>query len=170
MSSETVRHNLVPPHLSSILPSTPSARILTSHPLFPSSLLPHCFPWNGDLHPLGYKPHFLQEAARTRWPPPWAESCPILSDPTDCSPPGSSVHGIFQARVLEWGAIAFSDPAYKWHLKNISYANMCLIIITLNLRKTEARNNIHRGSHEGCTTHLFNQYFSDLAIQILFNL
>ena len=37
------------------------------------------------------------------------QSCPTLSDPIDCSPPGSSVHGIFQARVLEWGAIAFSD-------------------------------------------------------------
>ena len=37
------------------------------------------------------------------------ESCPTLSDPRDCGPPGSSVHGIFQARVLEWGAIAFSD-------------------------------------------------------------
>ena len=36
--------------------------------------------------------------------------CPTLSDPMDCSLPGSSVHGIFQARVLEWGAIAFSDP------------------------------------------------------------
>ena len=36
-----------------------------------------------------------------------AQSCPTLSDPMDCSPPGSSVHGIFQARVLEWGAIAF---------------------------------------------------------------
>ena len=34
--------------------------------------------------------------------------CPTLRDPTDCSLPGSSVHGIFQARVLEWGAIAFS--------------------------------------------------------------
>jgi len=42
-----------------------------------------------------------------------AQSCPTLSDPMDCSPPGSSIHGIFQARVLEWGAIAFSivyDP------------------------------------------------------------
>ena len=38
-----------------------------------------------------------------------AQSCPTLSDPIDCSPPGSSVHGIFQARVLEWGAIAFSE-------------------------------------------------------------
>ena len=38
-----------------------------------------------------------------------AQSCPTLSDPMDCSLPGSSVHGIFQARGLEWGAIAFSD-------------------------------------------------------------
>ena len=38
-----------------------------------------------------------------------AQLCPTPSDPMDCSPPGSSVHGIFQARVLEWGAIAFSD-------------------------------------------------------------
>ena len=37
-----------------------------------------------------------------------AQSCLTLSDPMDCSPPGSSVHGILQARVLEWGAIAFS--------------------------------------------------------------
>ena len=37
-----------------------------------------------------------------------AQSCPTLSDPMNCSLPGSSVHGIFQARVLEWGAIAFS--------------------------------------------------------------
>jgi hypothetical protein len=36
------------------------------------------------------------------------QSCPTLSDPLDFSPPGSSVHGIFQARLLEWGAIAFS--------------------------------------------------------------
>ena len=38
-----------------------------------------------------------------------AQSCPTFSDPMDCSLSGSSVHGIFQARVLEWGAIAFSD-------------------------------------------------------------
>ena len=41
------------------------------------------------------------------------QSCPTLSDPMDCSPPGSSVHGIFQARVLEWVAIAFSDNLSK---------------------------------------------------------
>jgi len=38
-----------------------------------------------------------------------AQSRPTLTDPMDCSLPGSSVHGIFQARVLEWGAIAFSN-------------------------------------------------------------
>ena len=46
-----------------------------------------------------------------------AQSCPTLSDPMDCSPPSSSVHGIFQARVLEWGAIAFSE---KWYGPNRS--------------------------------------------------
>ena len=42
-----------------------------------------------------------------------AQSCPALSDPMDCSLPGSSVHGIFQARILEWVAIAFSDSILK---------------------------------------------------------
>ena len=46
-----------------------------------------------------------------------AQSCPILSDPMDCSLTGSSVHGIFQARVLEWGAIAFSDILIKLEKK-----------------------------------------------------
>ena len=43
-----------------------------------------------------------------------AQSCPTLSDPMDCSLTGSSAHGIFQARVLEWGAIAFSIKAYTY--------------------------------------------------------
>ena len=45
-----------------------------------------------------------------------AQSCPTLSDPMDCSPPGSSVHGIFQARVLKWGAIAFSDIKTRYQV------------------------------------------------------
>ena len=45
-----------------------------------------------------------------------AQSCLTLSDPMDCSPPGSSVHGIFQARVLEWVAIAFSDSSSMFYL------------------------------------------------------
>ena len=42
-----------------------------------------------------------------------AQSCPTLSDPMDCSPPGSSIHGIFQARVLECDAIAFSEECWS---------------------------------------------------------
>ena len=46
-----------------------------------------------------------------------AQSCLTLSDPMDCSLPGSSIHGIFQARVLEWGAIAFSETGTTTQLK-----------------------------------------------------
>ena len=46
-----------------------------------------------------------------------AQSCLTLSDPMDCSQPGSSLHGIFQARVLEWGATAFSDDKPRQVLK-----------------------------------------------------
>ena len=47
-----------------------------------------------------------------------AQSCPTLSDPMDYSLPGSSIHGIFQARVLEWGAIAFSDATVRGVIKS----------------------------------------------------
>ena len=57
-----------------------------------------------------------------------AQSCPTLSIPMDCSLPGSSVHGIFQARVLEWGAIAFSTMEYYLAIKKneiTPFAAMC---------------------------------------------
>ena len=55
-----------------------------------------------------------------------AQLGPTLSDPMDCSLPGSSIHGIFQARVLEWGAIAFSGlkiltPSYFWKLSQSNF-------------------------------------------------
>ena len=49
-----------------------------------------------------------------------AQSCPTLRDSMDYSLPGSSAHGIFQARVLEWGAIAFSVVALETYFKNAS--------------------------------------------------
>ena len=53
-----------------------------------------------------------------------AQSCPTLSDPMDCSLPGSSIHGIFQAGVLEWGAIAFSvDDVKEVVIFNVIYSN-----------------------------------------------
>ena len=54
-----------------------------------------------------------------------AQWCPILSNPMDCSPPGSSIHGIFQARVLEWGAIAFSTG--EEYLALISIFTQCSV-------------------------------------------
>ena len=45
------------------------------------------------------------------------QSCPTLTDPVDCSLPGFAVHGIFQARVLEWGAIAFSEKCLLTFVK-----------------------------------------------------
>ena len=49
------------------------------------------------------------------------QSCPTLSDPMDCSPPGSSVHGIFHVRVLEWGVIAFSKNYSSYILYTCEY-------------------------------------------------
>ena len=53
--------------------------------------------------------HFLLQCMKVKRESEFAQSCPTLSDLTDRSLPGSSIHGIFQARVLEWGAIAFSE-------------------------------------------------------------
>ena len=52
--------------------------------------------------------HFLLQCMKVKSQSEVTESCPTLSDPMDCSPPSSSIHWIFQARVLEWGAITFS--------------------------------------------------------------
>ena len=51
---------------------------------------------------------FLLQCMKVKSESEVAQSCPTLSDPMDCSLPGSTIHGIFQARVLEWGTIAFS--------------------------------------------------------------
>ena len=65
--------------------------------------------------------HFLLQCMRVKSESEVAQSCPTLSDPMDCSLPGSSVHGILQARVLEWGAISFSsDPAYLTYMQSTS--------------------------------------------------
>ena len=65
-------------------------------------------PWDSPGKNTGVGCHFLLQLMKVKSESEVAQSCPTLSDPMDCSPPGSSIHGIFQARVLEWGAIAFS--------------------------------------------------------------
>ena len=66
-------------------------------------------PWDSPGKNTGVGCHFLFQCMKVRSESEVAQSCPTLSDRMDCSLPGSSIHGIFQARVLEWGDIAFSE-------------------------------------------------------------
>ena len=66
-------------------------------------------PWDSPGKNTGVGCHFLLQCMKVKSESEVAQLCETLSDPMDCSLPGSSVHGLFQARVLEWGAIAFSD-------------------------------------------------------------
>ena len=63
-------------------------------------------PWDSPGKNTGVGSHFLLQCMKVKSESEVVQSCPTLSDPMDCSLPGSSVHGISQARVLEWGAIA----------------------------------------------------------------
>ena len=65
-------------------------------------------PWDSPGKNTGVGCHFLLQCMKVKRESEVAQPCPTPSDPMDCSPLGSSVHGIFQASVLEWGAIAFS--------------------------------------------------------------
>ena len=65
-------------------------------------------PWDSPGKNTGVGCHFLFQCRKVKSESEVAQSCPTLCDPVDCSPPGSSVHGILQARILEWVAISFS--------------------------------------------------------------
>ena len=65
-------------------------------------------PWDSPGKNTGVRCHFLLQCMKVKSESEVAQSCSTPSDPMDCSLPGSSVHGILQARVLEWVAIAFS--------------------------------------------------------------
>ena len=68
-----------------------------------------------------------------------AQSCPTLSEPMDYSLPGSSIHGIFQAKILQWGAIAFSDDIMltiiNSEINNTTLAFKNLFFINLKIKK-----------------------------------
>ena len=76
-----------------------------------------CCPWDSPGKNTGVGCHFLLQCRKVKSESEVTQSCPTLRDPMDRSLPGSSVHGIFQARVLEWGAIAFSTFHEQFHLK-----------------------------------------------------
>ena len=98
-----------------ITPAAAAAKLLQSCPTLRDPIdghrrrptrLPH--PWDSPGKNTGVGCHFLLQCMKVKSESEVAQSCPTLRDPMDCSLPGSSVHGIFQARVLEWVAIAFS--------------------------------------------------------------
>ena len=75
-------------------------------------------PWDSPGKNTGVGCHFLLQCMQVKSGSEAAQSCPTLSDLMDCSPPGSYIHGTFQARVLEWGALAFSK---KFLLSDFNY-------------------------------------------------
>ena len=93
------------------LPSPKCYMLVTSNSLWPHGLQPARLlcPWDSPGKNTGVGCHFLLQCMKVKSESEVAKSCPTLRDPMNCSLPGSSVHGIFQARVLEWGVIAFSN-------------------------------------------------------------
>ena len=73
-------------------------------------------PWDSPGKNTGLGCHFLLQYMKVKSESEVAQSCPTLSNPMDCSLPGSSVQGIFQARTLDWVAISFSNT-WKWKVK-----------------------------------------------------
>ena len=77
-------------------------------------------PWDSPGKNTGVGCHFLLQCVKVKSDSELVQSCLTPSDPMDCSPPGSSVHGIFQARVLEWGTITFSGAMLSQSLIQFS--------------------------------------------------
>ena len=108
-----------------------------------NSVLPHrqqpmrlpC-PWDSPGKNTGVGCHFLLQCMKVKSESKFTQSCPTLSDPMDCSPPGSSIHGIFQARVLEWGAISFSDYLSRFHIYALIH-DICFPLSDISLELTQ---------------------------------
>ena len=90
-------------------------------------------PWDSPGKNIGVGCDFLLQCMKVKSESEVAQSCPTLGDLMDCSPPGSSVHGIFQARVWEWGAIAFSGIHMIKCIKAIHKIFILIIILKIPL-------------------------------------
>ena len=82
-------------------------------------------PWDSPGKNTGVGCHFLLQCMKVKSESEVARSCPTLSDPMDCSLPGSSIHGIFQARVLEWGGHHLLQRDQRKGLIVYSSSTMC---------------------------------------------
>ena len=131
-------------------------------------------PWDSPGKNIGVGCHFLLQCMKVKSEREVALSCPTLSDPVDYSLPGSSIHGIFQARVLEWGAIAFSivylsiylsiyiythtrtpiSLSFPQHLLSFKGLHICLSIYFSEFK-----------GHQGRSFHLLCSFTSCLTLQ-----
>ena len=98
--------------LTTLLAAAAAAKLLQLYPTLCDPIdgsPPGSCPWDSPGKNTGVGCHCLLQCMRVKSESEVAQSCPTPSDLMDCSPPGPSVHGIFQARVLEWLVIAFSE-------------------------------------------------------------
>ena len=95
-------------------------------------------PWDSPGKNTGVGCHFLLQCMKVKRESKVAQSCPTFCDPMDCSPPGSSVHGILQARILEWVAISFS----------ISFQSSILLSKTCMKALSPLGMRLHRGRRQ----------------------
>ena len=118
--------------LPTLAAATAAAKSLQSCPTlrphrWQPTRVPH--PWDSPGKNTGVGCHFLLQCMKVKSESEVAQSYPTLSDPVDYSLPGSSIDGIFQARVLEWGAIAFSaHPCWIYPISNSPNRQPMLLI------------------------------------------
>ena len=130
--------------------------LLLSHFVVSDFVRPHRWqptrlplPWDSPGKNTGGGCHFFLQCMKVKSASEVAQSCLTLRNQMDCSPPGSPIHGIFQARVLEWGAIAFSFKPTQRHIKT------CIASQT------------HRSTHRDTWKHTYKQTHKHLDTQTI---
>ena len=126
-------------------------------------------PWDSPGKNTGVGRHFLLQCRKVKSKSEVAQSCPTLSDPMDCSLPGSSVHGIFQARVLEWGAIAFSGTLNRWIPKEKQTETLLFLLPSSIGRPLRAIRRFKIVCNDSIVRKPANVYFLDFWEQVPLN-
>ena len=123
-------------------------------------------PWDSPGKNTGVGCHFLLQSIKVKSESEVAQSCPTLSEPMDCSLPGSSVHGSFQTRVLKWVVIAFSKIISNYILSQYCYIQCVLpffFTISIFLEFNTAAKYCNTNSHKQKNNIFFNTIYLKLC-------